>query len=321
MISIPEEYEALGKPEPRGLSKGELQDEWGKWSAAWVNYGFEPRFCEGLGLAQKLVLGDIQFRSWWRGSLCPSPQRFPIAQDEAGRLRHVARPGAVARHREYSDLAELNSSDFPDNEGEREDNAGCLMEEAGVPRRFAEVALGGIACPEKLGAWAASAATGKADWFYIGGGTGAGKTTLAATACLALVRRGVRPRFVNARVLKQLWDGGGLYGTPSRPTKTEAIARYKTAPVLVLDGLGEEATDKGFCQCLFDLIDHRYTELLPTLITSQFGLKEYRDRLLEASGDREGAWAIASRIGGSMGGAAKFESNYLVLGNGDRRTA
>ncbi len=309
-----DDYAATGWPSP-SLAEEDAAREYAERAAVWEREGFEPSFVPGLTWARMLELGDIQFRSWW------GFDRFPVVKDGDGRIRHAAESGRLLTEEDAADLAAMNARDFPDAPEAPRDEAAdrAAMAAAGVPRRFAELALSGVALPERLEAWASDAAKGSAPWFYVGGGTGAGKTTLAGAACLAMVRRGARPRFVNARMLKQEWDAGGLYGTASRPTKAEAIEPYKAAPVLVLDGLGEERTDKAFCDCLFDLIDRRYTELRPTLITSQFGMSDYRNRMERAGGDREAAYAVASRVAGAMGGLAGCADNLLVLDCADRR--
>lgn len=315
-LEMPEDYEAMGYPSP-DLTEEEAARQYAERAAIWEREGFAPTFADCLTEARRLVLGDIRFRSWWRFD------RFPVGKCPDGKIRHVAPRGRALGGAELADLRAMNERDFPDApEAPRTEAPGrAALAAAGVPRMFAELALSGVECPESLASWAAKAAGGSAPWFYVGGGTGAGKTTLAGAACLAMLRRGGKPRFVNARRLKQEWDAGGLYGTASRPTKAEAIEPYKAAPVLILDGLGEERTDRAFCECLFDLMDRRYTELRPTLITSQFGLSDYRDRMERAGCDGESAHAIASRIGGAMGGLAGLAENLLVLDGRDRRTA
>lgn len=315
-MHYPRDYEAIGSPSP-SLTDEEAKAEYAAREAVWRREGFTPQFADGLTWARRVVLGDAQFRAWWRFD------RFPVTKCRDGKIRHAPRPGRVLTAEEEADLREMNARHFPDAPDKPKTEAGDMkaLAEAGVPRMFAELALSGVPMDSRLSAWVPKVRDTPAPWFYIGGGTGAGKTTQAAAACLAMVRQGTRPRFVNARRLKQEWDAGGLYGTASRPTKAEAIEPYKSAPVLVLDGLGEERTDRAFCECLFDLIDRRYTELRPTLITSQFGMSDYRDRMEAAGGDREAAHAVASRIAGSMGGLAGLADNLLVLDCEDRRQA
>lgn len=327
-LELPEDYEALGTPDygdtktaegidRHGMDAWQVAADWETRAAIWEREGFRPTIIAGLTIERCIELGDIQFRKWWIS------ERFPPTKCPDGRVRHAARPGTPLTARDLADIEAMNARSAIETPPKpmTATEAGAALAEAGVPKLFANYALSGIEPEPKLATWCKAAANGSGAWFYIGGGTGAGKTTQAACAALSLLHGRTRPKFVNARALKQAWNAGGLYGTASRPTKAEAIADYKSASVLLLDGLGEEDTDRAFVDCLFDLIDHRHVEALPTLITSQLGLSEYRDRMARACGDEQAAYAIASRIGGNMGGAAGYADNLLVMGGEDRRTA
>lgn len=193
---------------------------------------------------------------------------------------------------------------------------------AGVPKRaFLDATRGRFELHPTVATWVARQGREDSPWFYLAGGTGSGKTTTAARAWLELSRRGIHAAFVNARALQQAWDGGTNYGTKDRQTKAEAIAPYKSAPVLFLDGLGEEFTSRSFVACLFDLIGHRSDNLLPMFITSQHSFNDYRARMFEKTQDREMCAAITSRIVGGMGGEGGCLDNFLALDAPDHRAA
>ena len=48
-------------------------------------------------------------------------------------------------------------------------------------------------------------------------------------------------------------------------------------------------------------------------------MSDYRNRMERAGGDREAAYAVASRVAGAMGGLAGCADNLLVLDCADRR--
>ncbi len=67
------------------------------------------------------------------------------------------------------------------------------------------------------------------------------------------------------------------------------IDKYSWIDVLILDDLGVEKTSDWVLQTLYTIIDRRYREELRTIITSNLGIEEIREKL----DDR-----IASRIVG-----------------------
>ena len=72
------------------------------------------------------------------------------------------------------------------------------------------------------------------------------------------------------------------------------ISRCKGTGVLAIDDLGKETPDKNTVRILWEIINHRLYNGLPTIITTQYvtGLSQ---RLAE-SGQTESAKAIASRL-------------------------
>lgn len=172
---------------------------------------------------------------------------------------------------------------------------------AGVPRRY-------LAVPPY---------DGDLGWAYLEGCVGAGKTYLACQMLRAFIERHTRrlssemlifdcpkAHFLTATdYLDRLRDG---YDTRERSNP------YRTCAFLVLDDLGQERPTQWAVEQLFALINARYNDDLPTVITSQFPLGGIAKRLAEAGG-REQAEAIASRLMGSC--------TYYRLAARDRRLA
>lgn len=123
---------------------------------------------------------------------------------------------------------------------------------------------------------------------YLHGLPGRGKTWAAACCVRLAVQRGRRAKFTTAKALldavKAEWDGG----------EKGTIRRMERYELLALDDLGVEKPTDWAMETLTDLIDARVADGLPTVITSNYGLGELRDRW----GGMQGA-RIVSRIAGA----------------------
>jgi len=81
----------------------------------------------------------------------------------------------------------------------------------------------------------------------------------------------------------------GTYNTNDFNTEKDIIEKYSTVPTLYLDDLGAEKSTNWAIQTLYLIIDHRYSNEMKTIITSNLTLDEIADKL----DDR-----ISSRIAG-----------------------
>lgn len=149
---------------------------------------------------------------------------------------------------------------------------------------------------------------------YITGSVGSGKTH---EAC-GLLRQYLVSGATSA-------GNGTLWFTPKAHFTTAAhylaevkrgfdgdsrAATYRRTPLLVLDDLGQEVPTQWAVAELFELVNHRYSEQLPTIYTSQFSRGDIARRLAKNGGDEQ-ALAIASRIAESC--------TLIHLGKTDRR--
>lgn len=143
---------------------------------------------------------------------------------------------------------------------------------------------------------------------YLFGKAGVGKTHAAC---------GVLRAYVESKIYR-LEDGSELYrgncryvnapvwfaelkGTYSHRDESEqdVFNRYANCGLLLLDDLGKGTRSEWAVERLYMLIDHRYANMLPTIITSNYDLGELAARL---STDAQTMDAIASRIGGMCAG-------------------
>lgn len=126
---------------------------------------------------------------------------------------------------------------------------------------------------------------------YIVGGVGTRKTLAASTAARYAIDDGMGVTFTTAS--KVLDAVRGSYGT-SKDSES-VMAAYANANVLVLDDLGKESPTDWTLMKLFELVNARYENQRPLVITTQYRRSELIERLAK-NGDYETAVAIASRL-------------------------
>lgn len=148
---------------------------------------------------------------------------------------------------------------------------------------------------------------GLVGWAYLEGVVGAGKTHTACQMLRAHIERNTRsltseypifdtPKAYFVTASDYLEHIRATFDQPSR--SSEGLGwPYRTCDFLVLDDLGQEKPTQWAVEQLFGLINARYNDDLPTIVTSQFPLGGIAKRLAEGGG-REQAEAIASRLMG-----------------------
>lgn len=157
--------------------------------------------------------------------------------------------------------------------------------EAGVPEAYAG------AEPDAARAERARAGTS----FYVHGTSGDGKTTVAAGIAAGWLAAGVgSARWVSS--MRLLSEIGDTYG--GRGSEVAVVGRYAGCGLLVIDDLGKERPGEWALSKLFWLIDERYANRRPTVITTQYGGRALAERLTAGgtAASAETAQAIVSRI-------------------------
>lgn len=167
-------------------------------------------------------------------------------------------------------------------QGERE-----LLRRAGVRTRYIDATPTNEICRR----YAESYVTGTGVGLYVHGPVGVGKTHNASGIAAILARKGKRVVITSA--LKIFSDLRETYDT--RDSSRDELGKYTSCEILILDDLGKESASQWAIMTLFDIVNTRYEQMLPTIFTSQYSLKGLETRLGRAR-ERETARAIISRI-------------------------
>lgn len=167
------------------------------------------------------------------------------------------------------------------------------MEACGVPKRFLHARLEDFSDQT----WAFGSNS-----LYLCGPAGTGKTYRAVAMLRREIeeRQNVRCRFVS---MPELLLRLRATMNEAEEQEIDVVNYYGRIPNLFLDDLGAERVTDWTRASLYIILDRRYANCLPTVITSNWDLNE----LGEYVGDR-----IASRIAGMC--------EYLEITGPDRRT-
>lgn len=157
--------------------------------------------------------------------------------------------------------------------------------ESGVPRRFAGVepdheSLKDIHDDQGL---------------YLLGPVGTFKSTTACAILKAFLMEnpGKRVRFAN--VSRMFQDVRSSYEDSTEESEGQIMASLSKAHLVVLDDLGKGELSAWGLERLYVIVNNRYDEMLPTIVTTQYPMDEL-GRRLAANGDADTAVAIVSRL-------------------------
>ena len=114
---------------------------------------------------------------------------------------------------------------------------------------------------------------------FLYGEKGTGKTKLAAIIANERARAGKAVLFASvpdlmADIRSSFKDG----------TTSEAVQAVKNTPFLVLDDLGAEKMTEWVGEQLFCIVNHRYNEMLPTVVTSNYNPTQIIRRMATVDG-------------------------------------
>lgn len=121
-------------------------------------------------------------------------------------------------------------------------------------------------------------------WLFLHGGCGVGKTHLAVAAAREISTHNSSVIFT---VVPDLLDHLRATFDPANGVAyDDRFNAFRNAFLLVLDDLGTENTTPWAREKLFQIINHRYNERLPTIITSNQDLAKIDERVVSRLLDR-----------------------------------
>ena len=209
--------------------------------------------CGGLGYVRE----DVPVDHPHFGQLFPC--RCKLAELEAQRLAHL---------RSLSNLGHLSHMTFESWVQERyrlpEEMARSLRHAYGTAERFAENPSG---------------------WLVLLGGYGCGKTHLALAIANACVEQGLPVLFLTVPDLLDYLRAAFAPGATQ--SYDERFEEIRSAPLLILDDLGTEQSTSWALEKLFQLLNFRYMNRLPTVITTNQEVEDLEPRLRSRLADVE----------------------------------
>lgn len=175
----------------------------------------------------------------------------------------------------------------------------------GIPRRYSDCTVETF--PDRsspvllsLTEWVSNTANPPDDWItgrglYLSGMFGRGKTGLAVAGLRELVTRvGTRDEFRRPPDYYAQFVTSTAMLEGLRPDEnddhapTRNLRRLRTVPVLAIDDFGAERVTEWGVDRLFEIINHRHNELLPTLITSNLAPDELAAKINRQVGGQYG---------------------------------
>ena len=115
-----------------------------------------------------------------------------------------------------------------------------------------------------------------ADWLLYTGRFGTGKTHLAAAIANYALASGMDVIFQPVPDLLDLLRMG--YGNAS-DSYEDRFERFRTIPLLVLDDLGAQSPTAWAEEKLYQIINYRYVNKLPTVVTSNVNMRDWDGRI------------------------------------------
>jgi DNA replication protein DnaC len=153
----------------------------------------------------------------------------------------------------------------------------ALFAETKLPEKYRTATLGDFADAPAL-LQQVEAAIDANRGLVLWGTFGTGKTHLAAAVVRRRLSEGVIGLFIKTPALlnrmRATFDKDS-----TGPTAAELLAAVKRVPLLVLDDLGVEKTTDWVLETLYEIVDSRYCDGLPLVITTNLTAPELRKQI------------------------------------------
>ena len=148
------------------------------------------------------------------------------------------------------------------------------------------------------------------DGLYIEGTNGTGKTHLAAAIALQLINEGVP--VICKTSTDMLLDIKKTFER-SEISESTVLGLYKSADLLIIDDLGKEQCSDWSMSTLYSILNDRYEDMKPTIITTNYSAEELIRVLTPKGYDDTKIVAIISRL--------RETSTVITMAWEDYRTA
>ncbi|MCI8353431.1 MAG: ATP-binding protein [Clostridia bacterium] len=132
------------------------------------------------------------------------------------------------------------------------------------------------------------------------GNNGVGKTHLACSIANKLIENGIL--IIYGTLINLLAELRNSYDTDNNISEMEIIKLYENVDLLIIDDLGKEKPSEWGLEKLFTIINSRYENNLPVIITTNYNQNSIIERL-SINGEIDTAKSIISRL---------YEMCYLV---------
>ncbi len=123
-----------------------------------------------------------------------------------------------------------------------------------------------------------------AGWLFLQGGYGCGKTHLAAAIANAAVQKGVPTLFLT---VPDLLDQLRYTYSSADVSFEDRFEQVRNAPLLVMDDFGTQSATAWAREKLFQILNFRYINQLPTVVTTNLLLEEIEGRMRSRLSDPE----------------------------------
>lgn len=129
---------------------------------------------------------------------------------------------------------------------------------------------------------------------FIHGSNGTGKTFITWAIANSLMKKfdvqmGTTVA-MNDRIRRSEFEDGA--------TSNRWKDKYKYVDILIIDDIGKQQLNEYQANNLFEIIDHRSSNLMPTIFTSNYGSQGLMERLTPDGSDQSTASSIIDRLNG-----------------------
>lgn len=133
----------------------------------------------------------------------------------------------------------------------------------------------------------------RGDGLYIEGTNGTGKTHLAAAIALELLKKGVPVICkTGADILQDIRKAYDCNDV----SEEKVINLYKDVDLLIIDDLGKESCTEWSASIFYSIINDRYENMKPVIITTNYGANQLIEKMTPKGGDNSAITAIISRL-------------------------